>query len=314
MSCPGKLAVIACLFAGMASPARGSEPLEPVGYATLDLLPEEAVSGEAARSFGPPRRSFVSAAFDFRWEPERDRFETYEYWARLKLTLPPVFGPPPPSLNFNFGLTDLSGIAASELYTLSVGLNWIRPVDDRWTWMFSFTPGVATDFDNTTSDMWQFRGNAFAFYSPQEDTQWIFGAVVTGRRDLPAVPAIGLVWWPDESSKLDLTFPQPRYSFRLVERADSEWWGYVGASLGGGTWAVELPGGVHDELTYRAWRTVVGIESVPPDSKAPGSRRGPGVSSYFEAGISLGREIEFERNATRVTPEDVFYCGGGLRF
>lgn len=303
-----------CLLIGCSSWAQGSEPLEPVGYATVDLLPEEAVSGETLESFAPPRRSFVSAAFDVRWEPETGGFETREYWSQLKLTLPPVFGPPPPSLSFTVGQTELGGIGLPELYTLSLGVNWIRPVNDRWSWMFNFTPTVATDFENTSSDMWRFRGNAFAFYTPREDTQWIFGAVVTGRRDLPALPAVGLVWWPDERSKLDLTFPQPRYSRRLAESGNHEWWGYVGSNLGGGTWAVELPGGVDDELTYRAWRLVVGMESVPPGSKAPGSRGSSGISSYLEAGISLGREIEFERSPNTLTPDDVFYVGGGIRF
>lgn len=314
MSSAWNSTLFVCLLVSFACPTRGSEPLEPIGYATIDLLPEEAVSGESLESLGPARRSFVSASFDVRWEPAQEGFETFEYWSKLKLTLPPLFGPPPPSLSFDVGRTELDGIGLPEFYTLSLGVNWIRPVNDNWAWMFSFTPGVATDFKNTTSDMWRFRGNAFAFYTPREDTQWILGAVVTGRQDLPAVPAIGLVWWPDERSKLDFTFPQPRFSHRLLERADREWWGYLGSNLGGGTWAVELPNGFDDILTYRAWRLVVGIESVPPGSKAPGSRGTAGLSSYVEAGISLGREIEFELTPTKLTPEDAFYVAGGLRF
>lgn len=305
---------ILCLMLGCSSPASGSEPAEQVGYATIELLPEEATSGENLTSIGPSQRNIFAASFDGRWEPEVGGFELREYSSQLKLYLPPVFGPPPPSLSFNAGLTELDGYGLPELYTLSLGFNWIRPVNERWAWMFSFTPTIATDFENTSSDMWRFRGNAFAFYTPQDDIQWIFGAVVTGRRDLPALPAIGLVWWPDECSKLDLTFPQPRFSRRLAETAGREWWGYTGMNLGGGTWAIEQSNGLNDELTYRAWRLVVGMESVPPGSKAPGSRGSSGFSSYLEAGISLGREIEFERAPQTFTPDDVFYMGGGLRF
>ena len=289
------------------------EELEKVGYSTIDLLPDEATAGVPPKKSGRPPGSLFSTAFDTRWEPASGGIEVQEFSGMLRVYLPPIFGPPPPSISLNGGLTRLDGISVGNLYTLSVGVNWIRPVNDRWTWMFGITPSIATDWENTSGDMWRIRGNAFAFYSPRDDLQWIFGAVVTGRSDLPALPAIGLIWWPDDQSKLELTFPRPRYSRLIGLSADQETWGYLGAELGGGTWAVELPGGVEDELTYRAWRIVLGMEFVSPGAKRPGAR-GSGSSGYVEAGVSLGREIEFERTPGTLSPTEAFYIGGGVRF
>ncbi|MDG2391155.1 MAG: DUF6268 family outer membrane beta-barrel protein [Planctomycetaceae bacterium] len=304
-------------FVGEPTFEQGYQPmydpeLQDTGYSTLDLLPE--LPPELPSPAGqPPRGSTLSVAFDARWEPKDSGFGVTEVWGGFKTAAgPPLFGGSPPMVSFSFGMTDLEGIGLGEFYNIAIGINWVKPVNQRWTWMFGFTPGIATDFENTSSDMWQFRGNALAIYAVSPMQQWIFGAVATGRSDIPILPAVGLIWWPHERFKVDLTFPRPRVTWPIASNGDREHWMYVGGELGGGSWAVGLPGGLDDELTYRAYRLAVGVELLPAGARRPGGQPVTSDVAYLEAGISLNREVEF--GISTFEPESVFYLGGGVRF
>jgi len=295
----------------------GHHNLQDTGYSTLDLLPNELPPETSAPQRGgpPPGASLLSVAFDARWEPKEDGFGVSEFWGGVRHPVgPPLFGGAPPVLSFNFGITDLKGSGLGEFFDFSVGLNWVKPVNQQWTWMLGIKPGIATDFDNTSSDMWRIRANAFAIYAVSPMTQWIFGAVATGRSDLPVLPAVGVIWWPREQVKVDLTFPRPRVTWLMKCVGDRERWMYVGGELGGGTWAVGLPGGFEDELTYRAYRLAIGMEFLPAGARRPGGQPVTRDAAYIEAGLSFGRELELETAGDSFEPESVLYLGGGVRF
>lgn len=296
-----------------------NRPLQDVGYSTgFDLLPQEFPPQPPASPKPEPDPSvldlIMKPAVDFRWEPKDDGFGVQEFWGGFQVPLVPaaeMFGPPPPMVAFNFGLTNLDGV--DEFYSFAVGLNWYRPVNRQWAWFFSLQPIIATDFDNTSGDMWRVKANAFAFYTVSPELQWSFGVLVTGRTDIPILPAVGVIWYPDDTTKFDITFPRPRIYKMLSGDGVREQWFYVGGELGGGTWAWELPGGFEDELTYRAYRLAFGVEFVPAGSKLPGASTS-GESAYVEAGLSFGRELELERLGVTSDRDSVFYLGGGLRF
>jgi len=290
--------------------------LQDTGYSTLDLLPNELPPELPSPSGPPARASTMSVAFDARWESKDDGFGVTEFWGGFKTAAgPPLFGGAPPMISFNFGMTDFKGLGLGEFFDFSVGISWIKPVNQRWTWLFAFKPGIATDFNNTSSDMWRFRGNALAIYAVSPMTQWIFGAVATGRGDIPILPAVGLIWWLHEHLKVDLTFPRPKMTLPIATHGDREHWMYLGAELGGGTWAVGLPGGLEDELTYRAYRLAVGVEFLPAGARRPGGQPVTSDVAYIEAGISLNRELELDKYGIgSFEPGSVLYLGGGVQF
>lgn len=291
--------------------------LQDTGYSTLNLLPNELPpEAPTQRPAGPPAgASLLTAAFDARWEPKEDGLGVTELWVGVKKPLGmPLFGGPPPMVSFNFGMTDLRGSSLGEFFDFSIGINWIKPVNQQWTWLFSFKPGIATDFENTSSDMWRFRGNALAIYAVSPMTQWIFGVVATGRGDLPILPAVGLIWWPHEELKVDLTFPRPRITWPIACSGDREHWMYIGGELGGGTWAVGLPGGFEDELTYRTYRLAMGVEFLPAGARRPGAQPVTSDTAYVEIGLSFSREIELDQLGVTYEPDSVFYLGGGVQF
>lgn len=240
------------------------------------------------------------------WQAEASEIALASYESRVQVPLYPIFGPPPPFLNLGYSYTDLNAPAAldlpSDLYDYSFGFSWMRPINDRWMLRTMLSTALATDNRNNSSDAWQFRGGFFAMYRPNEQWTWIVGALALGRNDIPAVPAVGAIWQPNEALRFDLTLPQPKVSFLLLDNGPRQQWGYIGAGLNGGTWAYERSGGIDDQLTYRDWRLVLGWQSTP--TPEPGMRFTRGRKLGVELGYVFARKFEFESGLPDVTLDD----------
>lgn len=291
--------------------------LQDVGYSTgFDLLPQEFPPETPVLPKPEPSilDLIMKPGADFRWEPKKHGFGVKEFWGGFQVPFVPAmkaFGSPPPMIAVNAGYTDLQGI--DEFYTFSIGVNWYRPVNQQWAWYFSLQPMVATDFNNTSGNMWRVKANAFAFYTVNPELTWSFGVLVTGRNDIPVLPLIGVVWYPSETTKFDITFPRPRVYHMLSGDAQREQWFYVGGELGGGTWAYQSPGGFNDILTYRSYRFACGVEFVPAGSKLPGASVSGG-RGYVEAGLAFSRNVSLDRLDVDMNKDNVFYLGGGVQF
>jgi hypothetical protein len=229
------------------------------------------------------------------WQAEVNQVELISYDARVTIPTYPIFGPPPPFLNAGFSYFDLNAPAAfdlpTDLYDYSLGFGWMRRINDRWMLRLMFSTALATDGKNNSSDAWQFRGGLFAMYRPNEQWTWIVGALALGRKDIPAVPAVGAIWQPTPALRFDLTLPKPKAAFLLADQGARQQWGYIGGGFEGGTWAYEASAGLDDQLTYRDWRVVVGWESTPtPEPGMPFTR---GRKLGVEVGYVFAREFEF---------------------
>ncbi len=250
------------------------------------------------------------------WEPESDGLAIDSYDLSAKMPLYPVFGPPPPFLTAGYSFTQI--VAPGELdfperlHDISLGLAWMRRISDRWMARFMLNGAFASDMDNTGSEAWQIRGGGFALFRPNEQWSWAFGALATGRVDLPVIPAIGVVWEPSPKLRIDLMMPNPRVSFLLTENETRQQWGYVGGGISGGTWAYDRASGAGERLSYREFRLVLGWESMPP--RPPGVFRAQGTRLMAEIGYVFGREFEFDRFEGGFSPEDALLLRTGIRF
>ncbi len=220
--------------------------------------------------------------------------------------MPPIFGPPPPFLKTGFSFTDINAPVAadlpSELYDVSLGLDWIRRINDRWMVRLAFTPSYASDTKNNSSDAWQFRGAVLGIRQTGENWQLIVGAVATGRRDIPVLPGAGAIWKPSPAFRLNLTFPQPRASWRIDDDGHRQRWIYVGGGLSGGTWAYQRRRNGRRSDLQRMARAVLGLETSP--TPEPGMFVIPGVSAGVEVGYVFGREFEFGGPAPKIQLND----------
>jgi hypothetical protein len=187
-----------------------------------------------------------------------------------------------PHLNW-VHLTDPDGAdLPNDLYALSLRTEfWLKRGDD-WLFQFFIEPGMYTDFDNTGSDSFRLPGQALAFYQYRPAWQIAAGVIYVDREDVTIIPAGGLIYKPNDRLRFDLIFPRPKLAVRYGFDPCFENWFYLLGEWGGSSWAVERPTG-DDVVTYRDFRILLGMEQKRKDS----------FSWLFEAGIAMGREVEF---------------------
>ncbi len=253
-----------------------------------------AVPAKAAPDFAALMRPSISLAAE--WQPESGGVDLASYDTRISLPTYPVFGPPPPSINFAFSYFDVNAPEAldlpADLYDYSLGFGWMRRINDRWMLRLMFSTALAHDGKNNSRDVWQYRGGMFALYRPNDQWTWILGALALGRNDIPVVPAVGAIWQPTSAVRFDLTLPKPKAAFLLADNGRRQQWWYLGGGFDGGTWAYETSTGSDDQITYRDWRFVWGWESVP--TPTPGMPFTRGRKLGMEIGYSFAREFEFD--------------------
>ncbi len=256
----------------------------------------------------PPKAWYEAFMFNVasEWEPEASGVTIYNTDIGTVIPLFPGNGAPPPLVSIGFSFTDLDAPAAldlpSELYDVSLGLRWLKPINDRWVVNLSISGALASDSHNESSDVWQFRGGLFAVYKKSRETQLTFGAIATGRDDIPVLPAAGVIWQPTDECRVDLILPRPRVSYLIADNGDRQQWVYAGGAITGGTWAYQRASGFDEQLTYREWRLVLGWESKPPAN--PWGVYGPtGIKYATEIGYAFGRKFEFESGAPDIDPD-----------
>ena len=114
-------------------------------------------------------------------------------------------------------MSPLAADLPQELYDVSLGLALVCPINDRWTLRMGISPTFASDSHNNSSDAWQFRGGVFGMWTCSEQWEFVFGALATGRKDIPAFPVVGAIWRPTPSLRVDLKLPQPRVAWLIAD-------------------------------------------------------------------------------------------------
>jgi len=266
----------------------------------------------------PDLKTLLRPRFDFsaEWEPESTGVEMISSDLNLKLPLYPVFGPPPPFLTATYSFTRINAPLdldlPQDLHQFSLGMSWMRPLNEQWIIRTMLSGVFATDFQNTGSMAWQFRGGMFAIYRPNKQWDLAFGALATGQEDIPVLPVIGAVWQPSPSLKINLMLPNPRISFLLSDSSQRQQWAYFGAGMSGGNWAYNLRNGSPERLNYREWRLVVGWESTP--SQTSRQFQSTGTSYVIEAGYVFGRKFELEHQAAEIKLDNTLLLHTGIQF
>lgn len=191
------------------------------------------------------------------------------------------------------------------LYDTGVKAFWKKVQSERFTTMVLFTPSVRSDFQSTEQALKLFGMVLLQWQIVPQKLSMTGGAIYTGRQDYPLLPAMGLYWTPSPLWKLDIQFPSPRLSRRLLKDGDkSETWAYLGGVFGGNTWAVERAGGQDDQITLRDLRLVLGVEYLLRENR--------GV--FVETGLVFNRSIEYENTPGEIKFGDAILLRAGIQF
>lgn len=263
-------------------------------------------------------KSRMRPSFDLsaEWEPEVGGLSINSYDLSMRMPVYPFFGPPPPVITTGYSLTQIGAPRKLDLpeslQEFVFGLAWMRRIDERWMARLMLNGAFASDMHNTSSDAWQIRGGLFALYRPNELWNFAFGALATGREDIPVLPAVGAIWEPSSKLKINLMLPNPKISYLLKESTERQHWGYLGGGLSGGTWAYQRASGIGERLSYREFRLLLGWESMPP--QPPGTFRPQGPRINVEVGYLFGRKFEFDDQQPDISIGNTILLRSGLRF
>ena len=190
------------------------------------------------------------------------------------------------------GLSDLP----STLYDASVDIGVGIPLDvlfggtmpangpPRWIATVAAAPGWYSDGENT-DDAVRVPARGLVIYNRSPEWSYAFGAVWLDREDVSILPALGFVWTPNPSFKLDAILPRPKVAYRFQQTATVERWATLSGEFGGGQWAIRRNDtGENDTLRLSAINVLAGIEN----------RSAAGITWTAQFGLSLGRELEYE--------------------
>ena len=188
----------------------------------------------------------------------------------------------------------------------NTGLNILH--QRKWNPVFSstvvVTPSIRSDF-TTSSNAFRVFGLALMNWKCRSDLTLSLGAVYFDRADFNLLPAFGVVWTPTPEWKIDATMPRPRIFHRLWKQGgEAEGWAYLGASIGGNTWAVTRDSGLTDELTIRDFRFMGGYEVIEKGNRG----------HFVEAGLAFGRTVEYERQDIELDLDAGLYLDAGIKF
>ena len=192
-----------------------------------------------------------------------------------------------------------------SLYETGVKSFWKKVQNERLTMMVLFTPSVRSDFQSSQQALKLVGMALLQWKLVPEKLSMTGGAVYTGRQDYPVLPAMGLYWTPSPLWKLDIQFPSPRISRRLLKDGDkSETWAYLSGVFGGNTWAVKRASGQDDQLTLRDLRLVLGVEHLLRENR--------GV--FVETGWVFSRSMEYTNTPGQIDFGDAILLRAGIQF
>lgn len=194
----------------------------------------------------------------------------------------------PLSIVPGFGLHQWSGPASVDLpnqvYDLYLDLQWVPWRSGSSTLLLGATPGLYGDFDQL--DRHSFQWSGWLVGTHQVDADWTLLGGVAYLRQLESnwLPTGGVIWTPNERTRLELVFPQPKLTRQLGTRSGWTRWVYVAGQFGGGAWGVADTPQQNVLVGYSDWRLLLGLEAFSAQ----------GYHGQFEFGYVFNRDLSVD--------------------
>jgi hypothetical protein len=194
-----------------------------------------------------------------------------------------------------------------RVYEASVQFRWWKRFTPRFGIDFALTPGVYSDFQQSTDEAFRIPGHVVARFEWTPSVHFVLGAAYLDRPDLDVIPIGGIVWIPHEDLKLDLVFPYPRIARRVywlgAFAEEVQHWAYVAGEFGTKTWAIHRAG-TGDVLTSSDCRLLLGLQRKALH----------GLDVKLEVGYVFSRELRFASGAADIDPADTVMLRLGLTY
>ncbi len=167
------------------------------------------------------------------------------------------------------------------------------------------TPGLYSDFQQRDRDAFRLGARMLGVFTYSPQLQFVVGLAYLDRKDVNFFPLGGVIWTPDDDTRVELISPRPRYAKRFYHWGRCDRWWYVAGEFGGGSWSVQRTTGLHDQANYYDLRLVFGIEQKVKN----------GPTSFAEAGWVFNRRLVFNSAPDVVyNPGDTYMVRAGWIF
>ncbi|MFZ4081090.1 MAG: hypothetical protein ACOYKN_07670 [Pirellula sp.] len=202
--------------------------------------------------------------------------------------------------------SDLPGSAFSAFLDSTWETDPLRTFGTELGWRV----GVFSAFDAISTESIRLQGKALAKLRCSPNSTIRAGVYYIDRNKIKLLPAGGILWMPNQDTRWDIFFPEPKLSHYLTSHGNHDVWWYLTGYYGGGAWTIKhIDDDSTDEIDINDLRVLLGFEKGRNDLLRQGFR-----TCFFEVGYAFNRELIYRnRPSSNLTPDDslIFRAGFG---
>lgn len=222
--------------------------------------------------------------FDYLW--------ARPFWSRSAFLLRPAA-----DVVFLSGPAPLPDVP-EQLYKVAVDLQVDIPINETLGVSLGITPGLWTDFVQTDGEDFRLPARGLLTFRVNDSLFLAGGVLYTDNIRRNLLPAVGVVWDPTNDWHLEVLYPRSRVVYQLNE----DWNVYFVFERGGTTYNIRT-NGQDEDMEYRDWRAMLGLEV----------KRWAGLDLFVEVGGAWDRKFRFDIQPT-ADISDSFLLRVGGRF
>ena len=198
----------------------------------------------------------------------------------------------------------------SRAYSGFLDVGWQSDPYKMFSTEFGVRIGAFTDFDTFNSKSMRILGKALAHFRLTPASTLRAGVIYLDRNSIKLVPAGGILWNKNPYTRIDLYFPQPKYSRYCRTVGVYDMWWYLFGDYGGGSWTIQRTSGDEDSVDINDIRAIVGLEWGRTEEIRAGRRLG-----FVELGYVFRREVKYRYNPSdNFKPRDAIMIRAGIGY
>ena len=202
--------------------------------------------------------------------------------------------------------SDLPGSAFSAF----LDLGWETNPQKTFGLDLGVRVGVFSAFDAVSSESIRVPVKALGRVRLTPTSTFRAGIYYIDRNKIKLLPAFGLLWMPNQDTRFDLFFPEPKLSHYLATLGNADVWWYLNGYYGGGAWTIKQTDGTLDSIDINDIRVMLGLEFGKSDQIRQGFRLG-----FIEAGYAFNRELLYRvRSSSDLALENSFVLRAGFAY
>ena len=205
-----------------------------------------------------------------------------------------------------------------RVFDTYVQFQHMRKLSPRWGMQLAVTPGVYSDFEQSSDEAFRMSGHFGAMYNCTDRFDIVLGVAYLPYQTWRVMPFAGVVWRPNDDWKFQLTVPKPAIAKRVYWFSPRPQvvncgetcagpisdWCYIAGELGGGSWAVRRMSGINDVITYQDLRMVLGFERENFE----------GLDYHVEIAYVFCRKYIYDTDTPDIKPGDTVMLRVGTKF